>query len=120
MPRGVPSHADIFENLRIELRSGCLALAVLTQLRVEHYAGTLLAVLGDAGLDVPANTLYPLLRRLEDQGLLLSEWKHDLGRRKRFYRVSREGERMLDELADEWHAIAAALHRLIHRTAMRP
>jgi len=119
MARDVPSHAGIFENLRIELRSGCLSLAVLSQLRVEHYAGTLVSVLGNAGLDVPSNTLYPLLRRLEDQGLLVSEWKHDGGRSKRFYRVSREGERMLDELADEWHSLAAALHRLIHKTAAR-
>lgn len=119
MARNVPTHADILENFRIELRSGCLALAVLTQLRVEHYAGTLLSVLGNAGLEVPANTLYPLLRRLEDQGLLVSEWKDDHGRRKRFYRVSREGERMLDELADEWHSIATALNRLLHRTAAR-
>lgn len=119
MARDAFSHATIFDNLRIELRSGCLTLATLAQLRVEHYAATLRVALADAGLDIQENTIYPLLRRLEVQGLLISEWKIDGGRRKRCYRLSREGERMLDELADEWRAIHAALARLLPRTPPR-
>jgi PadR family transcriptional regulator PadR len=119
MLRDVPSHAAIFENLRIELRSGCLTLAALAQLRVEHYAATLRVALADAGLDIQENTIYPLLRRLEIQGLLVSEWKLDGGRRKRFYRLSREGDRLLDDLTDEWRAIHGALARLLPRTPPR-
>jgi PadR family transcriptional regulator PadR len=119
MHRDAPSHAAIFENLRIELRSGCLTLAALAQLRVEHYAATLRVALSDAGLDIQENTLYPLLRRLEIQGLLISDWKMDGGRRKRFYRLSREGDRMLDELTDEWRALHGALARLLQRTPPR-
>lgn len=119
MPREVLSHAAIFDNHRIELRSGCLTLAVLTQLRSEHYAATLLTVLHNAGIDITENTLYPLLRRLEGQGLLTSDLKRHDGRHKRFYRLSREGERILEDLADEWYAISAALARLLQKTSPR-
>ena len=65
---------DLFENLRLELRRGCLTLAVLAQIRVEHYGYTLRKTLTDLGLGIDENMLYPLLRRLENQGLLVSEW----------------------------------------------
>ena len=65
----------VFENLRLELRRGCLILAVLAQLREEHYGYTLRKTLADHGIDIEESTLYPLLRRLETQGLLLSEWR---------------------------------------------
>jgi PadR family transcriptional regulator PadR len=113
------SHAEIFENLRIELRSGCLTLAALAQLREEHYGSTLRKALADAGLDIEENTVYPLLRRLEAQGLLVSEWREESGRRKRFYRLSRQGGRLLDELSDEWNGIKSALSRLLNGVPAR-
>jgi PadR family transcriptional regulator PadR len=114
-----PSRADLFENLRIELRSGCLTLAALAQLRVEHYGYTLRSALAEAGLDIEENTVYPLLRRLESQGLLVSQWREENHRRKRFYRLSPEGERMLDDLADEWDGINRALTKVLQRTEAR-
>src|SRR5882757_8654973 len=78
----------VFENLRLELRRGCLILAVLAQLREEHYGYTLRKTLADHGIDIEESTLYPLLRRLETQGLLLSEWREHEKRNKRFYRLS--------------------------------
>ncbi|MBI3721382.1 MAG: helix-turn-helix transcriptional regulator, partial [Fimbriimonas ginsengisoli] len=83
---------DLYENLRLELRRGCLIVAVLAQLRGEHYGYALRKSLADHGLAIDENTLYPLLRRLETQGLLASEWREEEKRNKRFYRLSREGE----------------------------
>ena len=104
---------DLFENLRLELRRGCLSLAVLAQLRVEHYGYTLRKALTELGLEIDENTLYPLLRRLESQGLLVSEWREENKRKKRFYRLSPDGELILRQLLDEWQGINQALDRII-------
>jgi PadR family transcriptional regulator PadR len=102
----------VFENLRLELRRGCLTLAVLSQLRSERYGYTLRKALEEAGLDIDEGTLYPLLRRLESQGLLNSEWREENKRRKRFYRLSPGGQLTLDQLTDELHRINASLERI--------
>jgi PadR family transcriptional regulator PadR len=104
---------SIFENLRLELRRGCLTLAVLAQLRQEHYGYTLRKALAEHGLVIDESTLYPLLRRLESQGLLLSEWREEDKRNKRFYRLSREGEAMFAQLLQEWHTINNAIDRIL-------
>jgi PadR family transcriptional regulator PadR len=106
-------NADLFEKLRLELRRGCLSLAVLAQLRREHYGYTLRKALADQGLEIDENTLYPLLRRLEIQGLLVSEWREENKRNKRFYRLSPEGEIILNQLLDEWQGINRALDRIL-------
>ena len=107
------SNADsLFENLRLELRRGCLTLAVLAQLRSERYGYTLRKALEEAGLAIDEGTLYPLLRRLESQGLLLSEWREENKRRKRFYRLAPAGELILEQLTDELHRINASLERI--------
>jgi PadR family transcriptional regulator PadR len=108
-PRPLPRTADLFENLRFELRRGCLTLAVLAELRTEQYGYTLRRGLADHGLDIDEGTLYPLLRRLETQGLLRSEWREEGRRRKRFYRLTSEGWRMLEQLHLEWRRIDLSL-----------
>ena len=82
---------ELFNSLRMELRRGCLILAVLAQLRVEHYGYTLRKALANDGLAIEESTLYPLLRRLETQGLLTSEWREEDKRNKRFYKLSLAG-----------------------------
>jgi PadR family transcriptional regulator PadR len=104
---------NVFENLRLELRRGCLTLAALAQLREEHYGYTLRKALAERGLDIDESTLYPLLRRLETQGLLLSEWREEEKRNKRFYRLSSDGERILAELLVEWRAINASIDNIL-------
>ena len=104
---------DRFEALRLELRRGCLTLAVLAQLRVEHYGYTLRKALADQGLEIDENTLYPLLRRLEKQGLLTSEWREENKRKKRFYSLSQEGSEIFGQLLDEWNKINKALDQII-------
>jgi PadR family transcriptional regulator PadR len=103
----------LFENLRLELRRGCLTLAVLSQLRTERYGYTLRKALEEAGLEIDEGTLYPLLRRLESQGLLRSEWREENKRRKRFYRLLPEGERIFEQLSAELRRINASLDRII-------
>ena len=104
---------SLLENLRLELRRGCLVLAVLAELRTEQYGYTLRKGLAERGLEVDEGTLYPLLRRLESQGLLASEWREEDKRNKRFYRLSRDGKRILEQLLEEWNRINASLSRIV-------
>ena len=108
-----PVPESLFENLRLELRRGCLTLAVLAQLRQEHYGYTLRKTLAERGLAIDESTLYPLLRRLESQGLLVSEWREEDKRNKRFYRLSAEGERILGMLLSEWKAINTSVENIL-------
>jgi PadR family transcriptional regulator, regulatory protein PadR len=106
---------NLFESLRLELRRGSLTLAVLAQLRQEHYGYTLRKDLAERGLEIDESTLYPLLRRLETQGLLSSQWREEDKRNKRFYRLSPDGELILARLLDEWRAINESLNRVIEQ-----
>src|ERR1039457_2323697 len=105
---------NLFENLRLELRRGCLTLAVLAQLRQERYGYTLRKALAERGLEIDESTLYPLLRRLEAQGLLASEWREEEKRNKRFYRLSADGEQIFGQLLEEWQAINASITATIN------
>jgi PadR family transcriptional regulator PadR len=104
---------EMFENLRLELRRGCVPLAVLAELGEERYGYTLRKSLTEKGMAVDEGTLYPLLRRLEAQGLLVSEWRKEENRSRRFYRLSAEGRRILDRLIAEWGAMSASLTGII-------
>ena len=112
MSPGSNNH-DLFENLRLELRRGSLILAVLAALRKEQYGYTLRKTLEDQGMPIDEGTLYPLLRRLESQGLLLSEWREEDKRNKRFYRLSPEGKAILKPLLAEWQSINASLNGIL-------
>ena len=104
---------DVLENLRLELRRGCLVLAVLAKLRSEYHGYALGKALTEGGLDIDENTLYPLLRRLESQKLLVSQWRVEDKRNKRFYRLSEEGEPVLERLLVEWRSINGAIETLL-------
>jgi PadR family transcriptional regulator, regulatory protein PadR len=106
-------NAELYESLRLELRRGCLVVAVLAQLKSEQYGYTLRKSLSDDGLIIDESTLYPLLRRLESQGLLLSEWREENKRNKRFYRLSPGGGEVLALLLDEWRRINNSLDRIL-------
>jgi PadR family transcriptional regulator PadR len=109
----VPFGDELFENLRLELRRGSLTLAVMSQLRVERYGYTLRKALAELGMEIDEGTLYPLLRRLESQGLLVSEWREEDRRNKRFYRLSPTGERVLERLVEELRTLNASLERTL-------
>ena len=104
---------NLFENLRLELRRGSLVVAVLTQLRGEQYGYTLRKSLAEHGMEIDEGTLYPLLRRLESQGLLVSEWREQEKRNKRFYKLSGDGKLILKQLLAEWKSIDASLNGIL-------
>ena len=106
-------NTDIFENLRLELRRGCLILGVLASLKTERYGYTLRKSLADLGMEIDEGTLYPLLRRLESQGLLVSEWREQDKRQKRFYRLSDDGTQILDRLLVEWQSMNVSLSEIL-------
>ena len=103
---------NAFEHLRLELRRGCLVLAVLAKCRSEYHGYALVKALREGGLDIDENTLYPLLRRLESQKLLESDWRMEDKRNKRFYRLSEDGLAALDWLLEEWRNINGAIENL--------
>ena len=107
------TESNLFENLRMELRRGSLILAVLAQLRSEQYGYTLRKALADHGMAIDEGTLYPLLRRLETQGLLVSEWREEEKRNKRFYVLSTLGKQIYKELLDEWKSIDSSLDGIV-------
>jgi PadR family transcriptional regulator, regulatory protein PadR len=114
------SPVELFDALRLELRRGCLVVAVLAQLKSEQYGYTLRKALSDDGLIIDESTLYPLLRRLESQGLLLSEWREENKRNKRFYRLSPSGAQVLAQLLEEWRRINNAIDRMLDSRAELP
>lgn len=93
----------------VELRRGVLVLAVLSQLRQRQYGYSLRQALAEGGMPVEEGTLYPLLRRLEAQGLLASEWDTATAPPRRYYRLNAEGKRALAELAAAWRAQVEAI-----------
>ncbi|MEO1575647.1 MAG: PadR family transcriptional regulator [Pseudomonadota bacterium] len=104
---------SILDKLQQELRRGTIVLAVLGQLREEHYGYSLRKALMDHGLAVDEGTLYPLIRRLESQGLLTSDWREENKRRKRFYRLSAEGRTVYEHLVRDWQQVNESLMSLM-------
>ncbi|QGN49412.1 PadR family transcriptional regulator [Micromonospora sp. WMMD558] len=96
-----------------ELRRGTVVVASLVVLRRPDYGYALLQRLTEHGFPVDANTLYPLLRRLEDQGLLTSEWNTEESRPRKFYRTSPDGEAVLDRLLADLSAVQTSMTALL-------
>jgi PadR family transcriptional regulator, regulatory protein PadR len=92
-----------------ELRRGTVVVASLTVLRTPGYGYSLLETLSEAGFEVEANTLYPLLRRLESQGLLTSAWNTDEARPRKFYTTTDQGNAVADALRTEWSRLDEAM-----------
>lgn len=103
------------DGLSSELRRGTLVLCVLSQLRERQYGYSLLQRLSEKGLDVEQGTLYPLLRRLEKQGLLDSDWELEEARPRRYYVLSRAGGKALEELTAEWDGIVRVTETMLGR-----
>jgi DNA-binding PadR family transcriptional regulator len=103
----------VIDNLIQELRRGAIVLAVLSQLQEEQYGYSVLKLLADRGLEVDQGTLYPLLRRLETQGLLESSWRLEDARPRRYYIVSPLGREMMPRLRDEWSKFVKVINPLL-------
>ncbi len=98
-----------------ELRRGTVVLACLQLLRTPGYGYGLLQELEAAGFETEANTLYPLLRRLEKQGHLTSDWDTAESRPRKFYQTSEAGIRLADTMHREWLKLTEAITVLPHQ-----
>jgi PadR family transcriptional regulator, regulatory protein PadR len=103
----------VVENILQELRRGAIVLAVLGLLKEEKYGYAILKDLSDLGLDIDQGTLYPLLRRLETQGLLGSNWKLEEARPRRYYVISAAGQAALPLLAAEMNKISRIVSTIL-------
>lgn len=101
-----------FSNQILELRRGAIVLAILSQMNRPQYGYALLQALEQAGVTVDAGTLYPLLRRLESQGVLVSSWETVEPRPRKYYRLSNDGARLYAELLEEWHIMTRAIEAM--------
>jgi PadR family transcriptional regulator PadR len=103
-----------YQKLKLELRRGVLILAVLAELREEHYGYSLRKTLSQKGLDIDEGTLYPLMRRLEKQQLLTSDWREENNRKKRFYQLSEIGITTLEQLTQDWQNVESTLNNILN------
>ena len=101
------------EGLIQELRRGTLVISVLSQLKQPQYGYSLVQRLAEKGLDIEQNTLYPLLRRLEKQELLESDWEVTETRPRRYYKLSGDGLEMLEYLTAEWDKLSQVVKKLL-------
>ena len=101
------------EKLQLELRRGVIVLAVLSQLHEKHYGYSLRQALADKGFDINEGTLYPLLRRLEKQALLNSEWDLGEGRPRRYYTISDTGKQVFIDLKAEWKYLGVVMDQVM-------
>ncbi|HHY78470.1 MAG TPA: PadR family transcriptional regulator [Clostridiales bacterium] len=104
---------EIVSNLTMELRRGILVLCVLSQLEEEQYGYSLVQSLAERGMIIDQSTLYPLLRRLEKQGLLDSNWSLDENRPRRYYVLNEKGKRVLNRLIEEWTGMNSTITKLL-------
>ncbi len=104
---------DAFAKLEMELRRGVVVLATLSQLRRPRYGYELRQALAERDVPIEEGTLYPLLRRLESQGLLHSEWQTESGSPRRYYALTADGRRLLKKLTEAWQGMNAAMSRLL-------
>ena len=94
---------DIYQNYLVELKRGTQILIVLSQLHKKEYGYSLLQKLVDKGISIESGTLYPLLRRLESQEILESEWDTSLNRPRKYYVLSKTGMKLYQFLIEEWN-----------------
>lgn len=104
---------ELIKTFSVELKRGSLVLLVLSQLREQEYGYSLIQKLEDKGAPIEAGTLYPLLRRLEKQQLLISEWDTTESRPRKFYVLSELGKEVYIELKREWQLLSNQLERML-------
>lgn len=107
------SPQEVSAKLEQELRRGVIMLATLSQLRSAQYGYSLRQALAERGMAIEEGTLYPLLRRLEGQGLLVSEWRIEDGLPRRYYTLSAQGETLFASLTQSWRNLTGIVDGLI-------
>lgn len=100
-------------NLELELRRGVVVLATLSQLHQPRYGYEVRQALAEKGMPIEEGTLYPLLRRLEAQGVLASEWRSDAGPARRYYTLSADGRKLYAQLTASWQGLNQVMAGLL-------
>jgi PadR family transcriptional regulator, regulatory protein PadR len=103
----------VLSQLIVELRRGTQILFVLSQLKDMQYGYSLLKSLEDKDVNIEAGTLYPLLRRLESQGILSSQWDTTESRPRKYYTLSDDGRELYAVLKQEWNTISKEMDALL-------
>jgi len=109
-------HTKHFKKIKQEMRRGVIVLAAMSQLEQEQYGYSLIKTLNNKGFKVGQDTLYPLLRRLEQQELLDSEWRVDDSRPRRYYTLNEAGKEMLQDLKAEWRDQVEIIRSILDET----
>lgn len=107
------SMEELIHSLTVELKRGTIVLLVLSQLHTNEYGYSLVQKLEEKAVPIEAGTLYPLLRRLEKQKLLISEWDTSESRPRKFYTLSEEGKEVYKQLKKEWRQISSLLETIL-------
>lgn len=107
-------HKEVLAAQLQEMRRGTIVLSVLSQLKSPQYGYSLVTLLSASGMEVETNTLYPLLRRLESQGLLKSEWETGESKPRKYYRMTEAGIEIYEILREQWFQTAACMNRLLN------
>ncbi|HKM29539.1 MAG TPA: helix-turn-helix transcriptional regulator [Bacilli bacterium] len=104
---------EVLQNLILEFRRGTLSLSVLSVLQKEKYGYALLQELEEKSLQIDQSTLYPLLRRLESQGLLESDWKLEDAKQRKYYKLTEDGKRVYEKLKSHWLAMVQVVDNIL-------
>lgn len=110
----MPDFEEILSGLTLELRRGTIVLSVLSQLEQPKYGYSLVQILEEKGVPVDAGTLYPLLRRLEKQGLLQSEWETAGPKPRKYYLLTESGKLAYRKLSSLWRELAQNMDGLLN------
>lgn len=106
---------DIVQSLTQELRRGTIVISVLSQLEGQQYGYTLVKNMEDKGVKVDTNTLYPLLRRLEKQNILVSEWETDGNKPRKYYKRTAFGDEVYNKLIQQWQEMTECMQKLLKK-----
>lgn len=107
------NHDEIVSGLILEFRRGTLIMLVLSQLKEPMYGYNLVKIFEDANISIEGNTLYPLLRRLETQGLLKSEWETSAAKPRKYYVITNDGKIVFDKVKAHWLKFSKNIYKLL-------
>ena len=107
------NHDEVVAGLIQEFRRGTLIMLVLSQLKEPMYGYNLVKVLEEADISIEGNTLYPLMRRLEGQGLLKSEWETDGAKPRKYYVITEDGTIVLEKITEHWRKFSESIEKLL-------
>lgn len=109
---------ELISSLIQELRRGTLILSVLSQLKDAKYGYALVQSLEQKGITIDPSTLYPLLRRLEKQGLLVSEWDVGESKPRKYYKRTELGNNIFICLKEQWNTMAADMAKILEEESV--